>query len=213
MKLPAPPLLLITDRRQAHGNIIDLAEAAFKAHCRWVSLREKDLSETEQGELLRALLSRAKPFQAKVTLHGDPKLARDAGADGVHLAARGDAATARRLLGNEALIGISIHSAAEVRKIDPAFVNYVIAGPVFETASKPGYGPALGPEGLALIVKACAVPVVAIGGITPKTIPDCLMAGASGVAVMGGVMRAADPGKEIGNLLAAYPRPRYGATP
>lgn len=208
MNPPVPPLLLVTDRLQARANILDIASAAFAAGCRWVSLREKDLPETEQGELLRALLSRAKPFQAKVTLHGDPKIARDAGADGVHLAAGGDAAAARRLLGSDALIGISMHSAEEARNVDAAVVDYVIAGPIFETASKPGYGPALGPEGLALIVKACAVPVIAIGGITPETIPDCLMAGASGVAVMGGVMRAADPGKEIGNLLAAYPRPR-----
>jgi len=208
VRLPEPLLLLVTDRRQARGNILDIAAAAFAAGCRWVSLREKDLPQAEQAELLRALVSLARPFQAKVTLHGDPKLARDAGADGVHLAAGSDAAAARRLLGNDALIGISIHSADEGRNVDPALVDYVIAGAVFETASKPGYGPALGPEELALIVKVSLVPVIAIGGITPETIPDCLAAGASGIAVMGGIMRSSDPGKEIGNLLAVYPRPR-----
>jgi thiamine-phosphate pyrophosphorylase len=58
--------------------------------------------------------------------------------------------------------------------VDPAPLDYVIAGPVFETASKPGYGPALGPEGLAGIVKASRVPVIAIGGVTLQTISDCL---------------------------------------
>ena len=212
MTLPKPPLLLVTDRRQARGNILDITAAAFAGGCRWLSLREKDLPEAEQGELLRALISLAPPFQAKVTLHGDPTLARDTGADGVHLAAGSDAAAARRLLGKNALIGTSIHSAEEAREIDPAVVDYVIAGPIFETASKPGYSPALGPEGLALIVKARAVPAIAIGGITPETIPDCIAAGASGVAVMGGVMRADDPEDQVEQLIAALgapqPRPR-----
>lgn len=208
MRLPEPPLLLVTDRRQARGNILDKAAAAFAAGCRWVSLREKDLPQAEQGELLRTLLVRARPFQAKVTLHGDPKIARDAGADGVHLASGSDATAARRVVGKDALVGLSIHNADEARKVDPAVVDYAIAGPVFETASKPGYGPALALEGLALIVKASPVPVIAIGGIASETLSNCLSAGAMGVAVMGSVMRAEDPGKEIENLLAVYPRPR-----
>jgi thiamine-phosphate pyrophosphorylase len=208
MTLPVPPLLLITDRSQARGDIIDIATMAFAAGCHWVSLREKDLSAAEQAALLSALLARAKSYEARVTLHGDPALARDAKAHGVHLSAGSDAAAARRLLGKNALVGISIHSAEEARKTDAAAVDYVIAGPVFATKSKPGYGPALGPQGFAMIVKASPVPVIAIAGVTPETIPDCLLAGASGVAVMGSVMRAGDPGKEIEKLLAAYPRPR-----
>jgi len=208
MNLPTPPLLLITDRRQARGNIIDIAAAAFSAGCRWVSLREKDLPQAEQAALLRELLSRARPFGAQVTVHGDPKLVGDAGADGVHLSAGSDVAAARSLLGIDALVGLSIHSAEEARQVDAALVDYVIAGPVFETTSKPSYGPALGPQGFAKIVKYSPVPVIAIGGITPSTLSGCLVAGAAGVAVMGGIMRAGDPGKEIRNLLAAYPRPR-----
>jgi thiamine-phosphate pyrophosphorylase len=208
VKLPTPPLLLITDRRQVRGSIIGIAAAAFAAGCRWVSLREKDLPATEQTALLHELLHRAKPYGARVTLHGDPALARDAKAQGVHLAAGSNAEAARQLLGKDALIGLSIHSADEARAVDPASVDYVIAGPVFATESKPGYGPALGTEGLAAIIKSSPVPVIAIGGITAQTAPDCLAAGAAGIAIMGGVMRAADPGKEIENLLAAYPRPR-----
>ncbi len=98
--------------------------------------------------------------------------------DGVHLAAGSDANEARRLLGKDALIGLSIHGAEEARAVDARSVDYVIAGPVFETASKPGYGPALGPDGLALIAKASPVPVIAIGGIDPENAPDCRAAGA-----------------------------------
>jgi thiamine-phosphate pyrophosphorylase len=213
MTLPTPPVLLITDRKQARGNIIDIAEAAFAAGCRWVSLREKDLPKTEQAALLRELLTRAKPFGARVIVHSDSLVvSRETCSDGVHLPAGGDPAAARRVLGKEALIGLSVHSAGEARSVDAAFVDYVVAGPVFATASKPGYGPALGSEGLALIVEASSVPVIAIGGITPETAPDCTTSGALGIAVMGSVMRANDPQNLIEQFLAALaapqPRPR-----
>lgn len=203
MTLPSPPLLLITDRQQARGDISSIAEAAFAAGCRWLSLREKDLPPAEQGAFLNELLERAHRHRAAVILHGDPKIARGTGAHGVHLAAGDNAAEARHLLGRDALIGLSIHSAEEARAVDGSLVDYVIAGPVFETASKPGYGPALGLEGLAGIVKACPVPVIAIGGIGPENAPDCLAAGAAGVAVMGGVMRAKNPGDAVAQLISA----------
>jgi thiamine-phosphate pyrophosphorylase len=193
VRLPAPPFLLITDRQQAGGSVSSIAEAAFSAGCRWLSLREKDLPPSEQAALLRELLACAQQHQAVVTLHGNATLARDAGARGVHLAAGGNIADARRLLGNEALIGLSIHDADEARAVEATLVDYVIAGPVFATQSKPGYGPVLGPEGVALIAKACPVPVVAIGGVNFENAPDCLTAGAAGVGVMGGVMRADNP--------------------
>jgi thiamine-phosphate pyrophosphorylase len=206
--LPIPPLIVITDRRQARGNIVDIVAAAFDAGCRWVSLREKDLPASEQTKLLGELVTRARPFGARVTVHGDPELARAANAHGVHLSAGSDTAAARRFLGKDALVGLSVHNADEVRKIDPALVDYVIAGPVFLTQSKPGYGPALQTEGLAAIAKISLVPVIAIGGIVPAQVASVLAAGAAGVAVMGGVMRADDPGKDIAGLLQDYPRPR-----
>ena len=207
MRLPSPPLLLITDRQQARGDICDIAEAAFSAGCRWLSLREKDLPEPKQALLLRELSVRARQFQAKVTLHGDLALAQQARAHGVHLSAGGDAAQARGMLGKDALIGLSVHSLEEARAVDSKCVDYVIAGPVFETQSKPDYGPALGSEGLARIAAACPVPVVAIGGIDPKNVPDCRMAGAAGIAVMGGVMRAENPAEVVAQLIAALATP------
>ena len=208
MSLPSPPLLLITDRHQARGDIYGIAEAAFSAGCRWLSLREKDLPQAQQRELLHGLLDRAQKIQAKILLHGDPALARQTNAHGVHLSAGGDAAAARRMLGKGALIGVSVHDVEEARAVDGKLVDYVIAGPVFETQSKPGYGPALGPEGLALIAEACRVPVVAIGGIDPQNAPDCRAAGAAGIAVMGGVMRANIPAEVVAQLIGALAQPR-----
>jgi len=202
VQLPDPPLLLITDRRQARRPLDEIAAAAFSAGCRWVSLREKDLPPDEQVLLARAIASLARAHGARVTLHGEAALAKQAGADGVHLPAGVDPVAARKLVGPGKLIGVSIHTATEAEAIDPAIVDYALAGPAFETASKPGYGPEIGRKGLIDIARAARVPVLAIGGINPARVGELIAAGAAGVAVMGGVMRAADPAQEARALIA-----------
>jgi thiamine-phosphate pyrophosphorylase len=207
VRLPDPALLLITDRRQARTPIADIVEAACAAGCRWFSVREKDLTVREQVALAESLLPITRRFGARLMLHGDAALAKTAGLDGVHLPSGADAAQARTLLGSERLIGISIHRVAEAAKLDPARVDYAIAGPAYETESKPGYRPALGTRGIAAIVAAACVPILAIGGIRAEKIPELLRAGATGTAVMGAVMRALEPGEEIERLLAALAAP------
>jgi thiamine-phosphate pyrophosphorylase len=203
MKLPHPPLLLITDRQQSRTPLTDILAAAFKAGCRWASVREKDLPAGEQVALARELHAVARKWNARLTLHGDPALAKEAAVDGVHLPAGSNAADARKVLGAHALIGLSVHHAEEARGLDPAVIDYLVAGPAYATASKPGYGPFLGMTGIAAICEATAIPVIAIGGITEHSVDDMETAGAAGVAVMGGVMRADDTGKEMRALIAA----------
>lgn len=202
MTLPAPPLLLITDRSQARLPLPALVEQAFSGGCRWASLREKDLAPTDQVALAQSLAPIARRFGARLTLHGDPALAKAAGLDGVHLGAGGDVAAARALLGPEALVGISIHSVAEAQALDRT-ADYAVAGPFRETASKPGYGPALGAAGLAAMVTACALPVIAIGGIDAAAVPEVMASGSAGIAVMGGPMRAPEPAGTVRTLIAA----------
>lgn len=203
MRLPKPPLLIITDRKQARAPLKDILAAAFEAGCRWASVREKDLPPDEQVVLARELDAVAQRWGARLTLHGDPALAKEAAVAGVHLRAGSDAGSARRLLGPHALIGLSVHHPEEAGAVDPAVVDYLVAGPAFQTASKPGYGPFLGMTGIAAICEATTIPVIAIGGITEHSIDDMETAGAAGVAVMGGVMRAPEPGKEVAALIAA----------
>ena len=109
---------------------------------------------------------------------------------------------ARALIGPGKLIGVSIHTVTEAEAIDPALVDYAAAGPAFETASKPGYGPEIGRKGLLEIARAARVPVLAIGGINSARVGELVAAGAAGIAVMGGVMRAADPAQEVRALIA-----------
>lgn len=202
MRLPEPPLLLVTDRRQSRRPLVQVVADAITAGCRWISVREKDMSDEDQITLVQTLLPIAWRHGACVSLHGAPALAKMANADGVHLTARSDAIAARKLLGPDKLIGMSIHTVTEAEAIDPTVIDYAIAGPAFETASKPGYGPEIGRKGLAAITAAARVPVLAIGGINTTRAAEVLAAGPAGIAVMGGVMRAADARQEMKTLLA-----------
>ncbi len=210
MKLPVPPLLLVTDRHQARRPLAEIVGQALTAGCRWISLREKDLPDDEQIPLARSLLPMTRRHGASLMIHGEAALAKLTGADGVHLPAGSDGVSARAALGADKLIGVSIHSVGEAEALDPAVVDYALAGPAFETASKPGYGPEIGRKGLAEMARAARVPLLAIGGINTVRVAEVIAAGCTGVAVMGGVMRAADPARQVSALLATlkgvYPR-------
>ncbi len=191
--LPSPPILLITDRSQASRPLPDVVAAAFDGGCRWVSLREKDLPAHERRRLAEALLKRAEPYKAQVGVHDDVALAASLGLRALHLPTGGDIRAAKRQADPRCLIGRSCHSPAEVTAAAAGSADYASLSPIFLTQSKPGYGPALGIERLAAIAEGCALPLVALGGLTPDRTAACREAGAKGVAVMGEIMRADDP--------------------
>jgi thiamine-phosphate pyrophosphorylase len=208
VKLPSPPLLVISDRSQARRPLSEITEAAFRGGCRWFSLREKDLPAEERRRLLGELVAIGHRFGATVTVHDDIHAATATGAGGVHLPGGGNPAEARRLL-PEGLIGVSAHSPEEAAAQLRAGADYVTLSPIFLTSSKPGYGPALGLDALAATVRlAPGVPakagIVALGGIDDTNIASCLAAGARGIAVMGEIMRATDPEAAVHRLLAAF---------
>jgi thiamine-phosphate pyrophosphorylase len=206
VRLPVPALLVISDRGQTRQPLEQVAEAVFAGGCRWLSLREKDLSAAERRSLLGRLLVLGRRFGAIVTAHEDIEAVAELGADGVHLPGGGSPRAARtRLLG--ALIGASAHSAEEASALLRAGADYVTVSPVFLTASKPGYGPALGLAGLASVVRQAPGPIVALGGITADNAASCFAAGARGIAVMGEVMRAADPQLRVERILRAIADP------
>jgi thiamine-phosphate pyrophosphorylase len=202
--LPEPPLLIISDRGQARLSLVAVAAAAFRAGCRWFSLREKDLPAEERRALLRELVALGAPFGAAVTVHDDVAAAASCGAAGVHLPGGGDSAAARRRL-PAGLVGVSAHSPEEAAAQLAAGADYVTLSPVFLSRSKPGYGPALGLAALARAARLVPAKagIVALGGIDAGNIARCLAAGARGAAVMGEVMRAIDPETAVRVLLAA----------
>ncbi len=131
-------------------------------------------------------------------VHGDAREAGEGGAAGVHLPVGASAREARRILGDAALIGCSAHNESEILGAAAAGADYVTLSPIFVSASKPGYGPALG---LGALGRASPCPVLALGGIDPANAAGCVAAGATGVAVMGGAMTARDPQSYMAGLL------------
>jgi thiamine-phosphate pyrophosphorylase len=202
MPLPDPPLLIISDRSQARLPLEQVARAAFEGGCRWFSLREKNLPRDQHFLLLRQIGVMGGRYGATVTVHGDVVPQPMTRAGGVHLPGGGDPALMRRRLPS-GMIGASAHSSAEAAALIAAGADYVTVSPVFLTESKPGYGPALGLDGLAQAVAAAKGPVIALAGITPDNAASCITAGAAGIAVMGEVMRAADPEAVVRALVEA----------
>ncbi|SEL96631.1 thiamine-phosphate pyrophosphorylase [Blastococcus sp. DSM 46786] len=180
---PLPRLLVLTDRTQCRGSLSATVRAAVAAGARAVVLREKDLSLRERSALAAELRRVLAPVGGVLVWAG---AAGSAGTPAVHLSADDAFPTVR-----PGVVGRSCHSAAEVARAAAEGCDHVFVSPVFLTASKPGYGPALELEGLAALVPG-APPVYALGGIGPDDVAGCLTAGARGVAVMGPVMR--EPG-------------------
>jgi len=131
--------------------------------------------------------------QVKVLINDRADIAAGARADGVHLRTDSlDAGLVRKTFGPGLLIGVSTHSADEVRRARDAGADFVVFGPVFETYSKQSYGPPVGLEELARVTRTWTdFPVIALGGVSVDNARDCLRAGAAGIA---GIGMFSDPG-------------------
>lgn len=201
MTPPLPPMLVLTDRRQASAaghTLSSVVRRAVEAGVRAVILREKDLPAAERavlaGELRRRVLV---PADGALLVASDASLASKIGATGVHLSGGDPPVSGSGRL----LVGRSCHDAQELDRAMVEGCAYATVSPVFETSSKPGYGPPLGLDGLRELCQRATIPVYALGGIGPGRAGACLRAGATGVAVMGAVMGAADPGAVVRSLL------------
>ncbi|MGH3730725.1 MAG: thiamine phosphate synthase [Micromonosporaceae bacterium] len=188
-----PPLLVLTDRHQAHHPLPEVVARAVDGGARGVVLREKDLPDVEREALADRLWQLLAPVGGLLI-----SASRSAGpARGVHLAASDPPR-------NAPVVGRSCHDAAEVDAASD--VDYVTVSPVFATASKPGYGPPLGLDGLRALCARTPVKCYALGGVTRGNAASCRGAGAAGVAVMGDVMRAEDPAAVVAGILAEITR-------
>jgi thiamine-phosphate diphosphorylase len=186
-----PPLLVLTDETLTAGRpLLEVLARAIVGGARAVLLREKHRPRAERRELAAAVADLLRPVDGILLVASDPAIP----AAGLHLAAADPLPEPA-----PALLGRSCHSRGEVRAAAAEGCRYVTLSPVFATASKPGYGPALGPAALG----GHPLPVWALGGVDAGNAGACLRAGAAGVAVMGAVMRARDPAAEVSRLNAA----------
>jgi len=201
--LPAPPLLLITDRLNAILPLMEIVGQALDAGCRWIMVREKDLGQDALIDLAAEIVDRAGPSGASVVVNGNIEAAVGAGAQGVHLQSADAALRAREALGRDALIGVSAHGVAEAVRAADCDADYATLSPVFATDSKPGYGPQVGLAGLRAACTTTPMPIVALAGLTPANAPSCMAAGAVGIAAMGSIMRSPNPALVIDEFIQA----------
>ena len=198
-------ICLVTDRRRlvAAGAAPAASRACLVAQVRHavdagidlIQVRERDLEAGALARLVTDLLAITGGTPTRLVVNDRIDVALACGAGGVHL--RGHSIpidAARRLAPAGFLIGRSVHDVDEAIAADGA--DYLIAGTVFSSASKPAAAPLLGIEGQRSIVKAVALPVLAIGGVTGERIREVAGAGAAGCAAIG-LFMASHPDAEV----------------
>jgi len=172
---------------------VDAVRAALGAGPIGILIREPGLEDRVLSELLAQLVPFVRTAGAWLGVHDRAHLASALELDGVHLGFQSlTPSAARAAFGEELMVGFSSHAGDETNTWDGA--DYVFHGPVYDTPSKRGLKSPVGTDALAAFTAASDLPVWAIGGITPERAREVNAAGASGVAVLSGVLGAADPG-------------------
>ena len=195
---------MVTDARERRGDLPEFLEAILEAGVDIVQLREK---EAEAGDLIlwgSAFKEAAARHGALFIVNDRPDVALALEADGVHLGQSDlPVPVARRILGPEAIIGLSCHTIEDYERASPE-ADYLTAGPVHETPTKPGR-PGTGLELVGYAAANVDRAWFAIGGIDRSTVGEAVVAGARRIAVVRAVTEAEDPPAAVRELLAALP--------
>jgi thiamine-phosphate pyrophosphorylase len=181
--------------RTDEARTIDLIRSALGAGVPAIQLRAKAGTDGERLDMARLVVSMCREAGALCIVNDRVDLALAAAADGVHVGPDDlPVADARHILGRHMVLGASARTPSRAREVVAAGASYIGVGPCFRTASKDGLPEPIGPEGLQAVADAVEVPVLAIGGVTADRVPELLAAGAHGVAVIGAIADAAEPG-------------------
>jgi len=209
-------LIVITDAGLARPRALaDVVREAVAAGAPAIQLRLKGATARELLEAAHTILPLVRSAGALFLVNDRLDVALAAGADGVHLGPAdppvADArAAAAEALGDAAgafLVGHSVDIAEAAARAEADGADYLGVGAVYATANKSDAGEVIGTEGLRRVVKAVAIPVVAIGGITPERAIAVAETGACGCAVIGAVMGAPHPGEVVRALLSPFGEP------
>ncbi len=193
---PRYDLYVISDPVLSRGRShVEVARAALEGGADAIQLRDKSSTAYNLSLVAEEIQPLARKFGAAFFVNDRVDVALLAGADGVHVGQDDlPARESRRLLPRPRLIGVSAGTREEARRAERDGADYIGAGPVFATPSKPDAGEPIGLERLGEIAAAVRIPVVAIGGITLENVAQVFAAGASGAAVLSAVVSADDIG-------------------
>lgn len=185
-------LYLVTDARWGGGHL-PMARAALAGGARVLQLRDKTTPPRQLWPIALELRALTRRYDALFLINDRLDLALLCEADGVHLGPDDwPLAAARRVLGPEKMLGASTGTPAEAREAQRAGADYLGAGAVFGTQTKPDAGDAIGLDGLRAIVDATTLPVAAIGGVNALNLSSTLQAGAAMACVISALGAAGD---------------------
>ncbi len=182
-------------------------EKALEGGCRWVQLRMKEAKPEdiiETGKQARRLCDK---YSAKLIIDDHVELVKETGADGVHLGKNDmPISEARKILGNDLIIGGTANTFDDVRNHYEASADYIGCGPFRFTTTKKVLAPILGLQGYSDITarmkaEGIDIPIIAIGGITLDDIPDLMQTGINGIAISGSILQAEDPMGEMRKMV------------
>ena len=195
MSAPDFDVYLVSDRTQTRGrDLLWVIEQALDGGVRAVQLREKDLGGGELFALAEKMQALCERYAAALLINDRIDVALAVDAAGVQLSKLSlPIATARELLGRDKWIGASIHSLDEAGPAEAGGADFLVFGPVYFTPSKASFGAPQGLAALKQIVKASAIPVYGIGGITAQNVTDVRETGARGIALISGIITAPEP--------------------
>ncbi len=196
--LPRSPkfdLYLVTDRNQTAGrDLLWVLEEALHGGVKGIQLREKDLGGGELFHLAERVKALCDAHHASLLINDRVDVAMAVDADGVHLGGGSiPVPAARRLMGNNKLVGVSTHSLTEAEESEQAGADFLVFGPVYFTSSKAPYGEPQGLAPLKKVVDKLSIPVYSIGGINMNNIAEVKATGVRGVALISAVISATYP--------------------
>ena len=202
-------LYLVTDRDLSLGRSLEeIVREAVAGGVTMVQLREKDAATGEFVELGRRLMSLLKPLGVPLIINDRVDVALAVDADGVHIGQSDMTyADARRLLGPDKIIGLSVENFEDLEAANKLDVDYIGISPVYGTPTKTDTAEPFGLEGLKEAVRLSLHPTVAIGGMNVATAGEVIAAGADGIAVVSAICSAAsarDAAAELATIIKQY---------
>jgi len=188
-------LYLVTDRSLALNRSLEyVVKEAAEGGVTMVQLREKDCSSKEFLNLAIQLKRCLKSFAIPLIINDRLDIALACDADGLHIGQNDiPYEIARRLLGKDKIIGLSVENIRDVIEANKLDVDYIGISPVFSTPTKTDTAEALGLDGVREITKLSEHPSVGIGGINLSNAHEVIAAGADGISVVSAIMSHPDP--------------------
>ena len=186
---------------------LDSVRIALEGGCRWIQLRMKEASPKDILPIAKEAMSLCRKYDATFIIDDFVELAKQIGADGVHLGKNDmPIAEARKILGKDFIIGGTANTFEDVQMLYKTGANYIGCGPFRFTTTKKNLSPILGLEGYQQIISLMkehkiSLPLVAIGGITKKDIPSLMQTGISGIALSGSILRSENPIEEMKEII------------